>query len=332
MTRGITEEDVWTACDALLLAGARPTIERVRQHIGRGSPNTVSPYLDTWFKGLGARIKDPAAFAAPPELPDPIQQAAKHFWEVALAETRRDFDHRLQDGLAAAVANVEAEKEKAAQANTAAFDAVAKASRMQAELDVQHQALEQVQQDLAAERARLHEVRASLADTNDRLRRQDEKASAALDELRLQLVSAVERADAADRRVAMELERERTARARAERNAESLQKSVEAIRDKSAAADVQARRQLDAAHEREAVLKAQLATTSAELILERQRIGELRVAGEVSAADAFAARGQVASLQASLDRLAALIESGIPRDSKASRHKRAVKPPSVVGP
>jgi hypothetical protein len=89
----------------------------VHAGIGRGSPNTVSPYLDTWFKGLGGRIKDPAAFAAPPELPDPVQQAAKHFWEVALAETRRDFDKRLQDGLAEAVANVGAEKENAEQAN-----------------------------------------------------------------------------------------------------------------------------------------------------------------------------------------------------------------------
>jgi len=202
---------------------------------------------------------------------------------------------------------------------------------MKAELDEQRQALTQVQQDLAAERARLHEVRASLADANDRLRQQNEKALAELDELRLQLVSAAERADAADRRVAMELERERTARARAERNVESLQKSVYSIRDKSAAADVQARRQLDAAHEREAVLKAQVATTSAELMLERQRIGELHAAGEVSAAEAFAARGQVASLQASLDRLAALVERGIPRDSKGTRNKQIVKPLPVVG-
>ena len=67
MARGITETDVWTASDALLLEGARPTIERVRQKIGRGSPNTVSPYLDTWFKSLGARIKDPGAFSTPPE-------------------------------------------------------------------------------------------------------------------------------------------------------------------------------------------------------------------------------------------------------------------------
>ena len=50
---GIRETDVWDAADALLLEGARPTIERIRQKAGRGSPNTVGPYLDTWFKGLG---------------------------------------------------------------------------------------------------------------------------------------------------------------------------------------------------------------------------------------------------------------------------------------
>ncbi|CAB3869503.1 DNA-binding protein [Achromobacter piechaudii] len=90
MATGITENDVWTAADALLLEGARPTIERVRQKIGRGSPNTVSPHLETWFRALGARIKDPGAFAAPPAIPDPITQAATHFWEAALAEARAE--------------------------------------------------------------------------------------------------------------------------------------------------------------------------------------------------------------------------------------------------
>ena len=74
MARGITETDVWTASDSLLLEGARPTIERVRQKIGRGSPNTVSPYLDSWFKNLGGRIKDPGAFSAPQGVPDPRLQ------------------------------------------------------------------------------------------------------------------------------------------------------------------------------------------------------------------------------------------------------------------
>lgn len=86
--RGISKTDVWNAADALLLEGARPTIERVRQKIGRGSPNTVSPHLDTWFEHLGGRIKDPGAFSAPPSEPDEIQQLAKHFWERALATAR----------------------------------------------------------------------------------------------------------------------------------------------------------------------------------------------------------------------------------------------------
>ena len=42
MARGITEKDVFTACDALVLAGERPTIERVRQKVDRGSP-TLAP-------------------------------------------------------------------------------------------------------------------------------------------------------------------------------------------------------------------------------------------------------------------------------------------------
>ncbi|EHK65429.1 DNA-binding protein [Achromobacter arsenitoxydans] len=88
MATGITESDVWAAADALLLEGARPTIERVRQKIGRGSPNTVSPHLDAWFRALGSRIADPGAFAAAPEIPSPIAQAAAHFWEAALAAAR----------------------------------------------------------------------------------------------------------------------------------------------------------------------------------------------------------------------------------------------------
>jgi len=324
MARGINETDVWNACDALLLEGARPTIERVRQKIGSGSPNTVSPYLETWFKNLGGRIKDPGAFSAPPGIPDPIVQAAKHFWEVATAQSRLDFDERLRDGLASAVANVEAEKDKAAQASAAAFEATAKATRLHAELAEQAQLLDKTLQELAAERARLEEVRTSLAGAVERFQAQEAKTATELSDLRQQLDAAVQRADAADRRVAMELERERTARARAERHAESLQKGLDASRDASAAAGQQARQSLDAARDREEALKAQLAAAAAELALERQRLTQQRTAAEASAADAVAARAQVASLQTSLNRLAALVETASQHDRKPSR-KRAGK-------
>jgi len=52
-TRGVQQDDVWAAADALIAEGLRPTIERVRQKLGRGSPNTVSPMLEAWFATLG---------------------------------------------------------------------------------------------------------------------------------------------------------------------------------------------------------------------------------------------------------------------------------------
>lgn len=160
MARGITESDVWAASDALLLEGARPTIERVRKKIGRGSPNSVSPHLDTWFKNLGRRLKDPGVFPTPASLPDAVEQAARHFWETARAESRRDFDQRLKDGMAAAVANVESEKERAGQATAAAFEAASKATHLHAELARCAELLHGERLARAEAEARLREVQA----------------------------------------------------------------------------------------------------------------------------------------------------------------------------
>ncbi|VVE11447.1 DNA-binding protein [Pandoraea anhela] len=90
--RGISEHDVWTAADTLLMAGQRPTIERIRQQLGRGSPNTVSPYLDAWFAGLGARLQGGVNGVADlPEgvaMPASVAHAALHLWTLALEEGR----------------------------------------------------------------------------------------------------------------------------------------------------------------------------------------------------------------------------------------------------
>jgi len=37
MARGITESDVHTAADELVARGERPTVERIRAHLGTGS-------------------------------------------------------------------------------------------------------------------------------------------------------------------------------------------------------------------------------------------------------------------------------------------------------
>lgn len=89
--RGIQLEDVLGAADALVDAGLKPTIERVRQKLGRGSPNTVSPMLDVWFSTLGQRLKGVPSVADEEarKLPLEVVQIAQRFWDLATHNARQ---------------------------------------------------------------------------------------------------------------------------------------------------------------------------------------------------------------------------------------------------
>jgi hypothetical protein len=86
-SRGITGRDVELAADALLREGERPTIERIREKIGRGSPNTINPLLDAWWKRLASRLD--AGPAALHRLPESVAHVAEALWMQALDEGRR---------------------------------------------------------------------------------------------------------------------------------------------------------------------------------------------------------------------------------------------------
>lgn len=82
MARGVTEQDVFEAADALLARNKRPTIERVRQELGRGSPNTINPFLDSWWTALGKRVGGVQANSLPPAL----LQATTRFYDEIRAQ------------------------------------------------------------------------------------------------------------------------------------------------------------------------------------------------------------------------------------------------------
>ena len=85
--RGVSASDVERAADALLRAGERPTIEKVREKLGTGSPNTINPLLDAWWKRLSARLDSgPAALH---RLPESVAHAAEALWMQALDAGRR---------------------------------------------------------------------------------------------------------------------------------------------------------------------------------------------------------------------------------------------------
>jgi hypothetical protein len=92
--RGITQSDVSHAADSLLRAGERPTIEKIRAQLGRGSPNTINPMLDAWWKTLAARLDSgPAALH---RLPETVAHVAEALWMQALDEGRRRAQQELK--------------------------------------------------------------------------------------------------------------------------------------------------------------------------------------------------------------------------------------------
>lgn len=84
MPKGVTQDQVNAAIDALVAAGERPTIERVRAALGTGSPNTVARMLDVWWTTLHERLTHQQTKLAVPDAPDDVAVVATRLWQVAL--------------------------------------------------------------------------------------------------------------------------------------------------------------------------------------------------------------------------------------------------------
>jgi hypothetical protein len=92
----ISQEDVFRSADELLLAGHRPTIDRVRMHLGRGSPNTINDHLDVWWQKLGARLRDLPGREFP-QLPEAVAQALLRLWNTALEGAHETLHASLEE-------------------------------------------------------------------------------------------------------------------------------------------------------------------------------------------------------------------------------------------
>ncbi|MCT8358563.1 DNA-binding protein [Xanthomonas citri pv. anacardii] len=96
MARGITESDVHGAADALVADGERPTVERIRAHLGTGSPNTVVRWLETWWQGLGSRLAtDRQVRITTANVPEAVASLAGQWWTLALDHARVHADEAL---------------------------------------------------------------------------------------------------------------------------------------------------------------------------------------------------------------------------------------------
>jgi len=346
--RGVQEAQVWEAADALLQEGLRPTIERVRQRLGGGSPNTVSPMLERWFATLGKRLEgrnETLADSEASQLPLAVVQAAQQVWEAARRDaeqmqvqqseaTRREFEleraallqreaelrqreasleesrSRLEEALAGSRQAVDAMQ---AQMNAQQRES----TRLLSESDLEVQRLRKALQDAAASKEAMREK--AEMDLRNRQRLAEEAEARHIAHER-RLLSEIDRERMAARQAAVELAKERQARAVERETAlatqDDLKKALENQKSvhweaANAAAREHQETRLELATVRERAAAAELRVTDLTSQLQRQREIEER---------------QAAHLDESQTALANALRQLQARTEERSRPARTAKP------
>jgi len=78
--------DVQRAADALLRQGRKPSVAAIREHLGGGSPNTITPLLAKYWEKLGARLGEgPESLE---RVPEALARVTELLWRRALEEAR----------------------------------------------------------------------------------------------------------------------------------------------------------------------------------------------------------------------------------------------------
>lgn len=308
MARGITEHDVHQAADELLGAGDRPTVERVRAHLGTGSPNTVTRWLETWWKALGSRLSGQVTLDALPGVPEQVAALAQRCWHEALTTAGEHASSQV------------AMERQALEDDRQAFSA----ERSNYELDVA--TLRQAAKD-AAQAQRLAEA------SQSELREQLLRITALGEDLQQQRDNVLARADRAEAQAALAQQALGMARETAERERAELNEHIRAVEDRAYNEIDRLRQQLAAAEREKAAAGKRHATESArqEQALQAALHAAAAAANEakLQTAVADATRQQLTSLQAVPTQMAELRKLISQRSGHTTRPRKTTLPVKV---
>jgi chromosome segregation ATPase len=179
MRKGITQEQVNAAADTLVAAGDKPTVEKIRQTLGTGSPNTVTRMLDVWRGSLAQRLQEVIKL---PDVPAEAGQAFAEVWRLAVTHAEAIARTALteeQNALFAAQTDLTQERKVWEIALTEAQANVAKNTAKLAQADVQLRERQTLVEQLEAQRLDLMQQR-------DRLQVQLGEQRVELDDLRIE--------------------------------------------------------------------------------------------------------------------------------------------------
>lgn len=283
-TRGVQQDEVWVAADALIAEGLRPTIERVRQRLGRGSPNTVSPMLEAWFGTLGKRLGVLEPQSDLKGVPPVVMQGISKLWEVALHVAHEEAGQKVamvNEALALERTELDERDVKLTQRDLvlnereqASNEALELANRQFSELSNRFTELQNQLQQRESELLEFRNEHASLQSSRQSDSRKHEETVKLLNRERQQLE---ERTDLNHRRLLQDLDRSRqevkqakTAAEESERRSVNVRKEFEAAN--VALSDKLKLSQIEVATLNQALTTANERSTELRGLLDAQRI------------------------------------------------------------
>lgn len=170
--KGATALDVQRAADALLRRGQKPSIAAVREELGGGSPNTLAPLLEHYWKGLGTRL--PAGPESLQRVPESLARITEALWLRSLDEARERAKASLI-GASPSQREVAALQGKVTELTAALAESRARSSELEAQiltcLRDRMELREQVQHLMALLKAE-QEMRAQTLTTADAIRKE----------------------------------------------------------------------------------------------------------------------------------------------------------------
>ena len=217
MTKIVTEQSVEAAAEAIRGRGERPTIFRVRQELGGGSPNDIGPLLNAW--------KDAQRSAPPVEQPEVQEEPEAR--EVAALEDLPELSQSLDDLLKTILTTVNAIVQRERAAATTAQQAIQSAADQKVRLareaaDQQMADLQtQTQADVAEAREEAQELGAALEQAETALAEKTAEAAkirCAAEQLDQSLAEAQEHALKANERATVAEQRAKSAEAQLAEN------------------------------------------------------------------------------------------------------------------
>ncbi|MDD0837515.1 DNA-binding protein [Curvibacter sp. HBC61] len=334
--KGIQAADVERAADQLLAAGERPTIEKVRAQLGRGSPNTIAPMLDLWFSGLGRRVRGLAgAEGWGDQLPASLLASAEALWrqaQEAASEAAQQTLAPLKDALAAQSQRLEERSQALVQQEALWRERQAGLERSLQAAEQQAAALQGqlalVQQEAHAKAHKIEQLEASLRQAQERREQAEAQHDRELKQLADDRRKAEERYDSAAVRAALEIDRarqevkaERAGRLAAEKDGKAFESQLQALQQQAQTERtqweaVQANAQLSWQRERLAAQEQAQLLQSQWLAREAAWLGEIK-ALKAQVAERSVAQAPVAS------------QSG---NQAARRPAAATSPPQSTAP